>query len=434
MSGWLIFEIAVNIYQSLLMVYYVRRRFHLVKPQIQYAILPCIAIARSLSIYLFIDVPFLDTFVFCFPLIYTWFVSDDKWYYKLFWNAVLATVFIGLTNGTINLFSLFSGTSWDYIMAETSLRVVFIVFLNILLFVGISIILRIGRNSNDILSWLPSGVFPLMLIINLATIEILYVIRAQQNTTVSSENITIASFLLLFLAVLSLGLYKSMSISTFRQKKTEAELRQAKLLQDHYKEIKEIYSYMATFEHDLKHQLNLIQALIAHNETEKAKEYYTQFFSTQRHQFCFKTGNVAADALLTVKRLLMDKYNIRFTYQPYPLQKLPIEESDFCLILSNILDNAIEACVQIEEASVEKEIMLKFARSWNLFLITCINTTDASKIKRNGHRFLTSKKGNSGHGFGITSVQRIVSSSNGQCSFNSENNTFVVEVALPFQE
>lgn len=432
MSVWLLFEIAVNIYQSFLMIYFVRRRFHLAKPQIRYAILPCIAISSALSVYLFTDVPFLDTFVFFVPLIYTWFASDDKWYYQLFWNAVLATVFIGLTNGTINLFLLLSGTSWDYIMAETSLRVVFILCLNILLFVDLSIILRIGRNGHDLLSWLPSGIFLFMLIIDLATIEILYIIRAQPNSTVSSGYITMASFLLLLLVVLALALYKSMSISAFRQKKTEAELQQAKLLQDHYKEMKEIYSYMATFEHDLKHQLNLIQALIAHDETEKAKEHYSQIFSTQKHQLCFKTGNVAADALLTVKRLLMDKHNIRFIYQPYPLQELPIEESDFCLILSNILDNAIEACVQIEEASVEKEIILKFARSWNLFLITCINTIDASKVNKIGLCFLSSKNANSGHGFGISCVQRIVSTANGQCSFNSDKDTFVVEVALPF--
>ena len=77
MSVWLLFEIAVNIYQSFLMIYFVRRRFHLAKPQIRYAILPCIAISSALSVYLFTDVPFLDTFVFFVPLIYTWFASDD---------------------------------------------------------------------------------------------------------------------------------------------------------------------------------------------------------------------------------------------------------------------------------------------------------------------------------------------------------------------
>lgn len=70
----------------------------------------------------------------------------DKWYFKLFWNAVLTTVFIGLTNGMINLFMLLADVSMDYIMAETSLRIVFVVSLNILL-LGVIFLISRGRKE-----------------------------------------------------------------------------------------------------------------------------------------------------------------------------------------------------------------------------------------------------------------------------------------------
>ena len=157
MNIWTVFEIGINAYQAFLMIYFVRHRFHLTKPQKRYAWIAGTAVCCGLSAYLFVNIPFLDTFVFLFPLIYSCFVSDDKWYFKLFWNAVLATVFIGLTNGMINLFMLLADVSMDYIMAETSLRIVFVVSLNILLLGVIFLISRVGKNSNGALSWIPLG-------------------------------------------------------------------------------------------------------------------------------------------------------------------------------------------------------------------------------------------------------------------------------------
>ena len=37
MDIWTIFEIGINAYQAFLMIYFVRHRFHLTKPQIRYA-------------------------------------------------------------------------------------------------------------------------------------------------------------------------------------------------------------------------------------------------------------------------------------------------------------------------------------------------------------------------------------------------------------
>lgn len=68
-----------------------------------------------------------------------------------------------------------------------------------------------------------------------------------------------------------------MSASATRQKKIEAELQQAQLLQEHYKEIKDIYSYMASYEHDLRHQLNLVQTMVSQGKTEEAGSLYQNY-------------------------------------------------------------------------------------------------------------------------------------------------------------
>lgn len=58
------------------------------------------------------------------------------------------------------------------------------------------------------------------------------------------------------------------------RKKIEAELQQAQLLQEHYKEIKRHLSYMASYEHDLRHQLNLVQTMVSQGKAEEAGSLY----------------------------------------------------------------------------------------------------------------------------------------------------------------
>lgn len=130
----------------------------------------------------------------------------------------------------------------------------------------------------------------------------------------------------------------------------------------------------------------------------------------------------------------MDKCNIRFEYQPYPLNELPIDESIFCVVLSNLLDNAIEGINRMNDSEHEHVIQLKFARSWDVFFITCNNDMTPDSIHRVGTRFLSSKKEGVGHGFGVENIKKIVNEANGQCKFITQEQIFHVEIILPFEK
>lgn len=434
MNGWLIFEIGVNAYQAMLIIYFVRHRFHIIRPQLTYAWIAAALTCIALSLYFCLDIPITDTAIFVIPLIYAWLVSDDAWYLKLFWIAALATALIGITTLMINIFlSLFNAT-WDQIMSETALRIAFVVCLNILLLVVIFVMVRIGKSNLDVLSWITLGIFLLILLLDLAIIELLYGTRIYSSDSNAASAFTATSICVLFSAALVLALYEIMTANASRQKKTEAELQKIQLLQDHYQEMKDIYAYTASYEHDLKHQLNLIQALIREGQVEKGEEFYKQLSLSQEKHCQFITGSIAVDALLTVKKLMMDKCNIRFEYQPYPLRELPIEESVFCVVLSNLLDNAIEGINRMDDNDHEHVIQLKFARTWDVFFITCNNDLMSTTIHKVGVHFLSSKKESVGHGFGVENVKKIVNGANGQCKFVAQDHTFRVEIILPFEK
>ena len=130
----------------------------------------------------------------------------------------------------------------------------------------------------------------------------------------------------------------------------------------------------------------------------------------------------------------MEQYLISFSFQPYPLQMLPIDSASFSILLSNILDNAIEATLRITDEGQPKEINLQFARSWSMFYITCTNTMNSTTIKKLGSRYISSKENKRIHGFGIESIRQVVRSGGGTCDFSTDGSQFKVDIVLPDNE
>lgn len=434
MNHWLLFEMGINAYQAAMVIYFVRRRFHIVRTSLVYAWLAGALTWAALSLYLFVDIPITDAIVFLIPLAYALHVSDDSGLFVLFWIAALAIIFLGITTLMIQLFLLLFHSTWEQIMTESALRITFVVCLNIALLVAIFLMTRIGRRAPNMLSWMISGIFLFTLLVDLGIIELLYAALSYGVNGGKAGAFTAASLCILLSALLSLALYEIMSINAARQKRMEAELQQTRLQQNHYQEMKSIYTYMASYEHDMKHKLTVIQSLLMEGQREKGQELYDALIDEQEKRPRFITGSVAVDAVLTIKKLAMEKHSIQFSYQPYPLRELPIDESSFCVILSNLLDNAIEGVNRIEDSNCPRGIELKFARSWNVFFIVCENDMAALSIHRNGIRFLSSKKDELGHGFGVENIRRIVDEVNGQCKFVAQGNRFRVEIALPFDD
>ena len=101
---WFLFEIGINFYQAALITYFVRQRFHLVRPQFAYGALCTLALWSYLTLYLFVDMPIPDTCIIVIPLLYALLISDDKWYVILFWNAVLSLTLSGVVNLMFSLY------------------------------------------------------------------------------------------------------------------------------------------------------------------------------------------------------------------------------------------------------------------------------------------------------------------------------------------
>ena len=105
---------------------------------------------------------------------------------------------------------------------------------------------------------------------------------------------------------------------------------------------------------------------------------------------------------------------------------LPVRDTDVCSVLSNLLENAMEACLR---TAPEKRNVRVSARlhSENMLLLSVENNYDGEVRERNGV-FLSSKR--SGEGIGLQAVQHAAEKSGGYCRFHYGDGVFTANVML----
>lgn len=143
----------------------------------------------------------------------------------------------------------------------------------------------------------------------------------------------------------------------------------------------------------------------------------------QRHTW---TGISEIDLILDYKHQQMEKYGIEFS-PDIEVYKLPISGENFMIIWGNVLDNAIEAARKCEVEERKIHLVLK---NINEMLMLKIRNTCLEKPKKEGKRFMTSKKDIIHHGWGTANVKQIVESAGGEIQYTCEGNWFEVNILI----
>ena len=104
-----------------------------------------------------------------------------------------------------------------------------------------------------------------------------------------------------------------------------------------------------------------------------------------------------------------------------------LPEQDLCILLGNLLDNAIEATENIEEKS--RELLLKLRGQGNLLHIYMENRYKISPRKTET-RFLSAKRGFQAEGHGTEIVRDVVARHQGKIELYYDKEKFYVKALL----
>ena len=188
-----------------------------------------------------------------------------------------------------------------------------------------------------------------------------------------------------------------------------------------------------TLRHDLKNHVMAIELLLDQGRTQELKSYLqTMRSSADSPSSSFRTGNELVDGLLMRKLGPAAGENIAVRVSLDMSSAGFIAPFDMCVLMGNVLDNALEACqnVPVQE---QRFINLTGDRSANCQLIRLENSYTGHRTTP-GELLKTTKQNKSLHGFGLRNVKRVLDKYGGTMAITAEGGVFTLNMLLPLPE
>lgn len=204
-------------------------------------------------------------------------------------------------------------------------------------------------------------------------------------------------------------------------------------LEESLHNLEQLNATLRSQRHDYLNHFQVIYGLMELNEYEEAKKYLEPVFKDiMKVSRALKTSEPAVNALLQVKMGAAEQAGIDF----YPeikseLKKLPIEAWNLCKILSNLIDNSMEALA--EAAQEEKKIELDISEDERSYCFRVKNNGPMipEESQKEIFRMGVSGKKGEGHGMGLFIVSKIVNEASGTMALFSEADSTSFTVTLP---
>ena len=283
--------------------------------------------------------------------------------------------------------------------------------------------------KNDFMSSISFGYWIRIIFVPITTVYIINNLfstyRAQSDTF-----LMVAAILLLIVNVVIFDVYNELGKQIENEKKNFVYEQEIALCNKQASEREAAYEETRTIRHNINGYLLDLRTELLSGKTDEALakiEYILKFNQIYRNEISH-SGNMAVDSLINYKYSLALKDKIKMRCYVFIPDQLSIDGADLCIILNNVLDNAIEAVRKLPEAQRNIEVSVSLVKG-NLSIM--IQNPYAGEIKTDGDRhIITSKSNSQNHGIGLISVRRTVEKYNGEFLISFESGIFEVKILL----
>lgn len=216
------------------------------------------------------------------------------------------------------------------------------------------------------------------------------------------------------------------------QRRTRAELLssqmagQLKQAETEMASLRRTEAQAAAYHHDMRHHLTAIDGFLTAGSPRQAQEYIkkvrTDIDKIIPKQFC---ENELVNLLCSSFSAKADRMKVRLKVEAVVSALLPISDTELCALLSNGLENALNAAG--EQETSRRWVELYCGVRQDNFLIEIRNPYSGGIVFRDG--LPVSDRPN--HGYGCHSIRAITESHQGICEFSAEGGIFTLRVVLP---
>lgn len=189
----------------------------------------------------------------------------------------------------------------------------------------------------------------------------------------------------------------------------------------HYEALSELSEKRWILYHDVRHHLRTIRGLYNQGKRKEGTAYLEKMFGVyEKEEGFIDTGNPVLDAIIEEQKRIAQKEGIEFILTLKIGMNLPVQPLDWCIIMSNALENAIMASKEIRGGKRTIELILR--QQENMLFMRITNPVPHNYLNKRADQFL--------HGFGLKSIRQCVANYNGTVETEIVGTQFLLTVIL----
>ena len=208
--------------------------------------------------------------------------------------------------------------------------------------------------------------------------------------------------------------------------KSDADIMEmaAKTMKERLQSAETVMQKDRMMRHDRRHFEALLYQLLEEGKTEEAKKYLSERLSMEPKGIQKYCENTTVNAAVTHYISQAQRSGIQTTVSANIPISLPVDEMELAITISNLLENAVHACMKLPE----KERYLKLTAKYkNQLLLEIENSCEGTvPLDEDGHPF--SNENN--HGTGTRSVLAFVNKTNSEIQYLAEEKRFRVRMII----
>lgn len=256
---------------------------------------------------------------------------------------------------------------------------------------------------------------------------------------IRSGTVTISALLARVLLLICMFLISHFMILFIQQLKEQLETNtrnqaMERLLQiqhDQYSMLQARIAENRRARHDFRQHLRVIQDCVKRGDLEDLKsylaEYEKQFPSHSDHIYC---NSYAVNAILAFYADKAENHNIRLDVKIQMSDTPVIPETEFCVLLGNLLENALDACQtgRSESKTSQPFIRVCAIQIGTSTLSITVDNTSVFKPTWINEKLVSTKA--AGSGIGTESIRMIAEQYHGDARFEWKDGVFYASVML----
>lgn len=227
-----------------------------------------------------------------------------------------------------------------------------------------------------------------------------------QNWTLTKLDFIILSICFVTVVCFVFNIFRSLLVEKIKNENSNMTNDFINAQKIYYENTNKNNENIKILKHDLRNNLQIIDSLLAENQFNQAKNYVNALQGDRSLAKSINCGNFVIDTLINTRIQLNTEIYFDCKIQ---ILDCPIESTVLCAIVSNLLDNAIEATLKCKG---HRTIGFRVKESSKVIKITVKNKFDVVPMSKK-HILISQKHDSDKHGLGLLSVELAVKKYNG---------------------